>query len=63
MGIQPAENANTLPEISEMTDREILVEVLVKMRQLEEALTSLQDSPIVSAIMSGQNPLIAMMGR
>lgn len=51
------------PNIDDMTDREILVEILTHMRDTQDAISALADSPMVSALMSGQNPLMAIMGR
>lgn len=46
-----------------MTDREILEEVATNMRNVAVALDALADHPMVAAIASGQNPMLAMMGR
>jgi hypothetical protein len=65
MAIQPAEDATPVERtnIDSMTDREILVEILTHMRDVEDAIEALSESPMVAAIMSGGNPLMAMMGR
>lgn len=46
-----------------MTDRELLVELVTNMRAVGDAVGELAESPMVKALQSGQNPLMAMMGR
>jgi hypothetical protein len=52
-----------LSPVEDLTDTEMLREILTTMRNVETALAQLADSPMVSAIMSGGNPLLAMMNR
>lgn len=51
------------PDIEGMSDREILVEILTNMRSVQDAVSELENTPMIAALKSGQNPLMAMMGR
>lgn len=57
----PAEDNR--PDIEGMSDREILVEILTNMRTVRDVVSELEKSPMIAALKSGQNPLMAMMGR
>jgi hypothetical protein len=50
-----------MQEISAMTDRELLEELVSKTRALESALEALTENPMVNALMSGASPMEAMM--
>ena len=51
------------PDPETMTDRDILIEILEKVRMVEDGLSTLENSPMIQAMMNGGNPLMAMMGR
>lgn len=46
-----------------MTDRALLIECVVTMRQVADTLDAIQELPMFKAMSAGQNPLLAMMGR
>lgn len=50
-------------QVSDMSDRELLEELVYGLRNLETALEGLSENPMIAALASGQNPLMAMMGR
>ena len=56
-------DAKGRPHPDTMSDRDLLVELVVNMRAVADAVDGLADSPMVRAMMSGSNPLAAMMGR
>lgn len=62
-GIRPESDEKGRPLIENMSDREILVELITGQRQLADALEQLEQSPMMRAMLSGQNPLMAMMGK
>lgn len=47
--------------LPEMSDREIAEETLTHLRSIAEAIAELQDTPMMRAMRSGGNPLMAMM--
>lgn len=49
------------PEL--MTDNALLRELVEGQRALQDALEDLSQSPMIGAIMNGQSPLMAMMGK
>lgn len=51
------------PPLADMSDRDILEEMATNMRAVATALEALADNPMIAAIASGQNPMLAMMGR
>lgn len=54
------EKGRRLPD--DMTDRELLTELVVNMRAIADAVDGLAESPMVRAMMNGSNPLTAMIG-
>ena len=56
-------NDMTRVPVEEMTDTEMLREIVTNMRAVSDAVEMLQEHPLVSAIANGQNPMLAMMGR
>lgn len=59
----PEDSRPERPYIEGMSDREMLVEILTNMRSVQDAVSELEKSPMIAALKSGQNPLMAMMGR
>lgn len=53
----------TRQNVSEMSDRELLEEIVTRGRAAEEALESLSQNPMVAAMLSGANPMAALMGQ
>lgn len=51
------------PLVESMDNTEMLRELTTNMRAVADAIDGLSDSPMVKAMMSGSNPLMAMMGR
>lgn len=53
----------TLKEVTEMSDRELLEECVLRMRATAVAVDTLVNNPMVKALSSGQNPMMAFLGR
>lgn len=49
--------------ISDMSDRELLEELVTGLRDAFDRIEELEQSPMVQAMKSGQNPIMAMLGR
>jgi hypothetical protein len=49
--------------VTDMTDRELLEELVVNGRALADALEALAQNPMIAAIANGTNPMAALMGR
>lgn len=49
--------------ISEMSDREIAEETLELLRLFSELMDSVSSSPMVGAMLGGQNPMLAALKR
>lgn len=49
------------PAVSSMTDRALLEEIVFNMRATVDAVSALEQLPIVKAMQNGENPLLAMM--
>lgn len=47
-------------DVKQMSERELLEEVVTQMRAIIETIDALSNHPMISAISSGQNPLMAM---
>ena len=62
-----SEPQNTEPymvkEVTELTDRELLEEITLRLRDFANAIEMLAENPMVGALMSGKSPMEALMGR
>lgn len=59
--VQTDAKGRTIPDA--MSDREILIEVLLHMRTIADVVEEMADSPMVKAMQGGGNPFMAMLGR
>lgn len=48
--------------IADMSDRELLEEAVSHMRAVMAMVEAFEESPMMQAMMSGKNPILAMMG-
>lgn len=46
-----------------MTERDMLTEIMLALRAISDTVEELSESPMVSTLMKGGNPLMALMGR
>ncbi len=50
------------PQIADMSDRELLEEVVTHLRTVSDVVEAFSESPMIQAIADGQNPLAILMG-
>jgi hypothetical protein len=56
-------NPTERPNVADMTDRELLEEIVLSCRQAADAVAALENHPMIAAIANGQNPMMALLGR
>lgn len=57
------ENGTARRAVADMSDRELLEELVTGLRDAFDRLAELEQSPMIQAMKTGQNPLMAMLGR